>query len=295
MLRRRDARTLSPRPSIMRQTPEKVSVVLSTYNMPTWLAKSVCGFACQSQVPYEVLIADDGSRDETKQTIERLQQETNLRIRHVWHKDDGFQKCRILNRAIERAEGDYLIFSDGDCIPRFDFVEQHLRAARPGRFLSGGYYKLPMSLSQRLEEIDIRTGRAFSVAWLRANGLPFSHRLLRLSAGPRSAGLLNALTTTRPTWNGHNASGWTSDILRAGGFDERMRYGGEDRELGERLVNAGLRPIQIRFHAICLHLDHARGYVNKADLNNNRRIREATRKAGATVTEYGLGRSTKAA
>ena len=109
----------------MSPTPEKVSVVLSTYNMPEWLSKSVWGFACQSLPPHEVLIADDGSRDETRQTIERLRRETKLNIHHVWHEDDGFQKCRILNRAVEQASGDYLLFSDGDCIPRHDFIEQH--------------------------------------------------------------------------------------------------------------------------------------------------------------------------
>ncbi|MEL6108621.1 MAG: glycosyltransferase family 2 protein [Planctomycetota bacterium] len=279
----------------MSDLPRRVSVILSTYNMPAWLTKSVWGFACQSVVPFEVLIADDGSGKETRETIERLQGETNLRIRHVWHEDDGFQKCRILNRAIEQADGDYLIFSDGDCIPRSDFVEQHVRAARADRFLSGGYYKLPMSLSERIDENDIRSGLAFSVSWLRQNGLPFSHRLLRLSAGPISAPILNAFTTTRPTWNGHNASGWKHDLVRAGGFDERMRYGGEDRELGERLVNAGLRPIQIRFHAICLHLDHARGYVNDVDLKNNLRIREETRGRGLTTTKHGLRQTDRAA
>ncbi|MEO1529731.1 MAG: glycosyltransferase family 2 protein [Planctomycetota bacterium] len=285
-----------PKSSVhMRQKPQKVSVILSTYNMPVWLTKSVWGFAHQTVLPFEVLIADDGSRDETKRTIDQLRRDTGLRIRHVWHEDDGFQKCRILNRAIEQANGDYLLFSDGDCVPRTDFLEQHVLAARPGHFLSGGYYKLPMGLSETITVDDIQSGRAFSVRWLRSNGLPFSHRLLRLSAGQRRAQILNALTTTRPTWNGHNASGWTSDVVRAGGFDERMRYGGEDRELGERLVNAGIRPIQIRFHAICLHLDHARGYVNEEDLENNRRIREETRRSGSTVTKHGLRKQEGAA
>ncbi len=41
------------------------------------------------------------------------------------------------------ATGDYLILTDGDCIPRQDFVSQHRAASRPGCFLSGGYFKLP--------------------------------------------------------------------------------------------------------------------------------------------------------
>ena len=275
--------------------PTQVSVILSTYNMPEWLIKSLWGYECQSVAPLEVLIADDGSGASTREAIERMRDATSLDLKHVWHKDDGFRKCTILNRAIERASGDYLLFSDGDCIPRADFIEQHIRAAKPGHFLSGGYYKLPMALSERLSDEDIRSGRAFSVRWLRANGLPLSHRILRLGSHGLGATMLNRLTTTKPTWNGHNASGWTADVVRAGGFDERMRYGGEDRELGERLVNAAVRPIQIRYSAVCLHLDHARGYVNDEDLARNRKIRDETRDNRATDTRFGLSREPVAA
>jgi ribosomal protein L13E len=186
------------------------------------------------------------------------------------------------------AAGDYLVFSDGDCIPRWDFIGQHHAAAERGRFLSGGYVKLPMSLSQRITVDDICSGRAFSVAWLRSGGLGDSRRMLRLAAGGRLARLCNRLTTTRPTWNGNNSSGWAADIRAAGGFDQRMRYGGEDRELGERLENAGIRGKHVRYQTICLHLDHARSYVNAEDLERNRQIRVQTRRTGRTQTDHGM-------
>lgn len=270
--------------------PEFISVVLSTYNAPAWLEKSLWGYALQSHQNFELVIADDGSSEETADLIQAVRHQTGLIIKHVWHADDGFRKCTILNRAIEAAAGDYLIFSDGDCIPRSDFVQQHYAAAQPERFLSGGYYKLPMSLSETISEDDIRSGRAFSLAWLRANGLPFSHRWLRLVARGWQSGLLNRLTTTRPTWNGNNASGWTKDLVQAGGFDERMRYGGEDRELGERLENAGVLGEHIRFQSVCLHLDHPRGYVNDTDLARNLQIRQETRQRNLKQTEHGLRR-----
>ena len=55
-----------------------------------------------------------------------------------------------------------------------------------------------------------------------------------------------------------------------------MRYGGEDRELGERLLNAGLTAKRVRHRALLLHLDHARGYVTPEALAHNRAIRAAT-------------------
>lgn len=269
-------------------SPSFVSVILSTYNATAWLEKTLHGYANQSHGEFELVIADDGSDEATSELIDRVRARTNLQILHRWHEDLGFRKCTILNRAIEAAAGDYLLFSDGDCIPRSDFVWQHYQAAERGRFLSGGYYRLPLALSQQISIADIETGRAFSPAWLIANGLPLSHRLLRLSARGNLAKVLNQITPTRATWNGNNASGWTADIVRANGFDERMRYGGEDRELGERLENAGVRGKHIRFQSVCLHLEHARGYVNDADWQRNHEIRAATRRDRRVRTGHGI-------
>lgn len=99
---------------------------------------------------------------------------------------------------------------------------------------------------------------------------------------------MNWITPARATWNSMNSSGWRSDILAAKGFDERMQYGGEDRELGERLVNAGLSGIQIRYSAIVLHLDHQRPYKNAKAIKKNRSIRKQTRKNHLTKTAHGL-------
>ena len=269
-------------------SPQLMSVVLTTYNAPEWLEKVLWGYHCQSLENFEILIADDGSATETAELIQRMRDETSLDLKHIWHPDEGFRKCTILNRAIEAASGDYMLFSDGDCVPRQDFLQQHNDFAELGRFLSGGYYKLPMSVSEQMTREDICSGEAFTLSWLRAAGLPLSHRYLRLIAGPKSAALLNRVTTTRPTWNGNNSSGWTSDIRHANGFDQRMRYGGLDRELGERLENAGVRGKHVRFQALCLHLDHPRGYANPEDWKRNHAIRQQTRDQRLTRTEYGI-------
>jgi hypothetical protein len=87
---------------------------------------------------------------------------------------------------------------------------------------------------------------------------------MKLSAKGFLATLLNAVTPTKATWNGHNASCWKEELLAINGFNHEMQYGGEDRELGERLINNGLKSVQIRYSAICVHLDHARGYVSDA-------------------------------
>src|SRR5688500_13785497 len=122
----------------------KISVIISTYNSPAWLEKVLWGYECQTFKDFEIVIADDGSGEPTRQLIERFQQESSIKILHVWHEDMGFLKSQILNKSSLAATSDYLVYSDGDCIPRRDFLEVHAREARSGYFLSGGYFMFPM-------------------------------------------------------------------------------------------------------------------------------------------------------
>lgn len=266
----------------------RLSVIISTYNAPLWLEKVLWGYAAQDYTDFELLIADDGSRDDTRALIARMRQLTPLTIRHIRHEDTGFQKSRILNAAVRHADTDYLLFSDGDCIPRRDFVGVHARYAEPGRFLSGGYFKLPLAVSSAITREDVEAGRIFEARWLFRQGVPITRKYALISLTSPLAQLCNRITTTRPTWNGHNASGWKADILRVNGYDERMQYGGQDRELGERLVNAGIKPRQIRYCAICVHLDHPRGYKVTESLERNRGIRQATRSERKVWTPFGI-------
>lgn len=266
----------------------KLSVIFTTYNSPAWLEKVLWGFSVQQHQDFEIIVADDGSGEETHEVIERAAQYMPAPVRHIWQEDQGFRKCQILNKAIQQAESDYLVFTDGDCIPRDDFLAAHAEHAEVGRFLSGGYYKLPMSTSEAISRDDVISGRAFELDWLKAHGLPSSYKTLKLTARGRKARWLNALTPTSPTWNGHSASGWKSDIVAVNGYDERMQWGGLDRELGERLENAGIRGKQIRYSAVCVHLDHGRGYVNPERVGFNRTLRDIVKKHKVTRTPCGI-------
>lgn len=275
----------------MKQPSEKqpsAAVIISTYNQPEWLEKVLWGYEHQTVKDFEIILADDGSGETTQLLIERFMNTSPLHIRHVWQADEGFQKSRILNKAIQTAKADYLIFTDQDCIPREDFVETHLKNARKGHFLSGGYYKLTMPVSLALTMPDIETGRAFDLTWLKQQGQPMSFKATKLFRNPFYARLMNALTPARASWNGCNSSGWRADMLHINGFNEDMQYGGQDREFGERLVNAGLKPIQLRYAVVCLHLDHKRPYKTPATLKKNKAIRQHTRKNRIIQTPNGL-------
>lgn len=199
----------------------KNSVIFTTYNSPAWLEKVLWGFFAQSTKDFEIVIADDGSREETRVLIERMRQESPVPIQHIWQEDDGFQKCRIMNKAILAAKGEYLIFTDGDCIPRSDFVEQHLNLRERNAYLSGGYFKLPMDISLAITRDDIVNQRPFDSTWLVQQGMKKTHKFMKLSAKGKKANLLNWLSPTRPTWNGHNASCYKEFALAVNGFEEK--------------------------------------------------------------------------
>ncbi len=266
----------------------KVTVVLTTYNQPQWLEKVLWGYAVQSVRGFQVVIADDGSGPDTAAMIECMRADTGMELVHVWHPDRGFRKSEILNRAIVAAGGDYLIFSDGDCIPRNDFVATHVRLAEPDRFLSGGALRLGREVSERISKEDILSGRFADREWLRAQGYRPGWRALRLTRAPWLANLLDRLTTTRPTWNGGNASVRREAIFAVNGFDMEMRYGGQDRAFGERLEHLGVRGKQVRHRTLLLHLDHGRPYRTEEALRRNQEIRKRIAKNREVRARVGI-------
>lgn len=267
-----------------------ISVVISTYNAERWLEKVFLGYFVQTHKRFEIIVADDGSGPATAKVVAAFAAYGSIPIHHVWHEDRGYRRQEILNKAIKQSRHDYLVFTDGDCIPRRDFLAVHARMATPGRFLSGGYCKLDSRTSLMLDEGDIIEGTCFTPGWLRSHQRLGMSNWLKLGSGPFAASVLDATTTARATFNNCNSSAWKRDLLTVNGYDERMKYGGADRELGERLVNAGIIGMQIRHRAVCVHLDHERPYKTAESLRNSREIRRETRKLRRITTPYGIGR-----
>ena len=266
----------------------KISVIITTYNAEDWLRKVLIGFSVQTETDFELVIADDGSTAKTKELLADFSDKFVHPIIHVWQEDDGFQKSKILNKAILQTHSDYLLFTDGDCIPRRDFVAVHLKFQEEGYFLSGGYFKLPMTISQTISEDDIISQNCFHISWLKRQGLKMNFKITKLTHSKLFADFMNWLTPTKRSWNGHNASGYKKDIVAVNGFNHEMQYGGLDRELGERLFNLGLFSKQIRYSAICLHLDHARGYSSPEIWKKNNAIRSYNRKHKVVQIEKGI-------
>lgn len=265
-----------------------ISVVISTYNKPHFLERVLWGYAVQTRRDFQVVVADDGSGPETASVIRRIRAETGLDLLHVWHEDRGFRKTEILNRAIVAARGDHLLFTDGDCIPRRDLLDVHYRLTEPGRYLAGGYLKLPEEVSAAVEVEDVVSGRVADLGWLRSHGWRPRRRALRLVRSQRLAALFDRLTPTAAHFHGNNASVSREALLEVNGFEGEMGYGGLDRALGYRLENRGVRGRQIRHRAICLHLHHDRPYKDPEVVQRNREILQRVQRSGEFRARRGI-------
>jgi glycosyltransferase involved in cell wall biosynthesis len=269
-------------------------VIVTTYNNPQALHFALLGLEGQSTQAFKVCVADDGSGSDTQEVVSLWQNRWGPeRFRHVWHPDKGFAKNEILNKAIVSSVADYLIFIDGDCIASPGYVQRHLDLRRPGQFVSGSLIRMPLEVNELLTDGLITTKAIFQTKWLKAHG-----SIRRLGSWLKTANLplpmsdfLERISPVKKVWNGCNSSGWRSDLLKVNGFDESMKYGAEDVEMGVRLNNAGIIGRHNRYTAPLLHMEHARGYADPLVAASNKRYMKTVRRTGKTWTPLGIVKS----
>lgn len=251
-----------------------ISVLLATYNWPEALKLCLESLATQTDKRFEIIIADDGSTESTKDLIESIKGSHPINITHLWQEDHGFQKTKILNKAIAAAHGDYLVFLDGDCIVQPDFIARHRTLAQKGYLVTGSRVLLDPSLTIEL------------LAWPNWNFNRFSSNLI----GKRISGGINKYWPLRiklgnGTWRdyqkfvwrrikGCNMACWKADAEAINGFDETMTgWGHEDADFVFRLQHHGIHRKSGSWSTEVLHLFHKINDQTQA-AENARRVRE---------------------
>lgn len=265
----------------------KVSVILLTYNWPQALERMLEGLARQTQLPYEVIVADDGSTEETAALVKRMAASFPVPLRHIWQEDHGFRAARARNRGIAASRGDYVILLDGDMLIHPQFIADHLMLAERGFFLQGGRIKATPEESQRL----LAGGAPVFAPWSRADFDEFDGTKRLYAFHAPALGRWKSRSRNGGRVMSCNMSFWRDDLLRVNGFDERMEgYGAEDRELAARLENTGLKRRALKWVALAVHLWHnsrSPPEVDDMDLPNNR-LFHATRTQGITWCDAGI-------
>jgi glycosyltransferase involved in cell wall biosynthesis len=228
-------------------SPPCLSLIISTYNRPDVLAKTLAGVALQTRLPDEVLIADDGSGQSTRVVVETWAKTQPFRVQHVWQEDDGFRKTVILNKSVVAAAGDYLVFTDGDCVPHARYVEDHLAVAELGFWVQARRSFVGEGFVRQFEP-----GRTSVFRWMLTGRITGAAKCIRLPFPivRRDTGQRGII--------GCNLAVWREDLIAINGFDEEYSgWGiGEDSDLGTRLYHLGRRRKFVHAHAIVFHLNH---------------------------------------
>jgi len=263
----------------------QTAVIVTTYNRPDALAAVLDGYAAQDSHDFELIVADDGSTGDTRRLVEDRARSAPFALRHVWQEDRGFRAAAIRNRALAATRADYVIFTDGDCIPSRGFVAAHRRLAEPGRYLAGNRVMLSARFTEQVlrERLPLHEwgGWRWVRAWLTRDAKRIWPLLILPDGGFRK---------WRPQrWYGVktcNFSAWRSDLLAVNGLDEAYSgWGLEDSDLVIRLLHAGIRHKSARFATPMFHLWHRESDRGRL-AENQRRLDELI---ASTRTRAALG------
>lgn len=259
-----------------------ISIIVSTYNRPDALRKILLALFDQTDSNFELLIADDGSSESTRETIKDFRTSSSLagpqRLIHAWHPDSGFRVSMARNMAVSQAKGEYLIFLDGDCIPRPEFIQRHRLLAEQGFMVSGSRVLLSENLTKRIlaNEERIPVYRKRLPYWLLQRLSGNANKVLPLVYFPD-----NSLRRYRTVeWNrikSCNLAIWTQDFIAVNGFDESfVGWGHEDADLVLRLARLGVRRKGGAFSTEVFHLWHKEN-TRTTESENRKRVEERIR------------------
>lgn len=246
-----------------------ISVIVTTYRREDALAAVLRSLAGQTDRNFEVIVADDGSGPATAEVVAAWKAKVGHRVDHVWHEDKGFRAGEIRNRAVLASRGDYVIFLDGDCIVRPDFVAQHRKLAEANAFVTGNRILLSPALTDRVlrEGLEPETWSfARFVAERLRGGVNRLSALLHLPLGP-----LRQIRARE--WKGArscNLAIWRRDLDTVDGFDaDYAGWGKEDSDLIVRLLHAGVMRKEGNFATGVVHLWHQE--ADRSALGENER------------------------
>lgn len=264
----------------MSKTKITTSLIISTYNWPAALNLCLLSIKNQSILPGEVIIADDGSKDETKELIDLHRNDFPVPLIHVWQPDEGFQLSKIRNKAIAASTKEYIIQIDGDLILHPHFIRDHIHFSKPGAFATGSRVIINEKLSEKLlKEQSIAINILVPGIKNRANGFRFNLLTRYLAGRYRN----NDIYYMR----GCNMAFWRDDLIRVNGYNEEFTgWGREDNEVAARLINAGVRKRIIKFGGVAFHIHHTVNSRTHFDKNSD--ILTAVIKNKVTFCDKGI-------
>jgi len=241
----------------------KVSVIITTYNNPSFLKKVLDGFLYQKRAPHELIIADDGSGSDTAEVVKGFSEIAPFPVLHVWQEHKEFRAAKIRNKAIKQSSGDYIILLDGDCIVNSSFISDHLLMSEKGCFIQGKRILVNKFATAYFSHAHANSFRSL-IKMALTGKISNVHHLIRLpNLPPVKNRRLNNIKSC-------NMSFFKTDLVAVNGFNEDfIGWGNEDSELACRFFKYGLLKKVHHFMTVCFHLWHP---ANKVLSDTNKRI-----------------------
>jgi glycosyltransferase involved in cell wall biosynthesis len=240
--------------------------VVSTFSAPDALDKVLGAVRRQTSQPFEVLVADDGSGPETRAVLDKWGQLSRCTLSHIWQKNNGFRKAHVLNQAILRARGDYIVFLDGDCVPHTEFVADHLALAEAGCWVQARRCFVKEPYVPEFDPANISVA-----AWVAMGRIEQGLKAFRTpwKSVRKDEDLRGVI--------GCNLGIWREDLIAVNGYDESFTgWGREDSDLAARLFHLGRKRKFVRGRAVVFHLNHP--VASRAQLESNQARLEETLK-----------------
>lgn len=258
----------------------KISVIVTTYNRSSALIKVLKGLNCQTLLPDEVIVADDGSSDDTVQRINCFKTEVLYKLKHVWHKDKGFRAAEIRNKAVKISSGKYIIFLDGDCVPDKHFISDHIELSQKGFFFQGKRVLIGKNNCSSFSHVDINSRLKKIILFVFKKPGNW-HHIIRIVFFP------SLMSKKFSGVRSCNMGIFRDDLYAVNGFNESFAgWGREDSELVVRLYNYGLKQKTHPFRAICYHLWHKEN--DRSNLEKNDILLKQARESKEYVCDKGL-------
>ena len=254
------------------------TLVTPTYNWPEALELLLLSILKQTVLPNEVIIADDGSREDTKTLIEDFQKKFPVPLIHIWHEDEKNRKPKIMNKAISVAKYDYVVEIDGDIIMNKYFIEDHLSFAEKGHYLFGSRVNIQEKSLPKLFSKKIIDFNLFS------SGIKKRGRTIRI---PYLMNFAKSVDKRSRKLRGCNMSFWKEDFIKINGFNEGLvGWGIDDSEMIQRLHNIGIQGKRLKNVAIAYHIYHKE--QDKSHIEVNYIIEKETTEKKITFIEKGI-------
>ena len=239
----------------------QATLIIATYNWPEALELVLLSAIKQKQLPNEIIIADEGSSRATKVLIDHFKSQFSIPLHHVWQEDKGFRKAQILNQAIVKAKGNYIIQVDGDCIMHSKFVQDHIAHASKNTYLFGSRVNIQESYLKVLFASKKIQFNVFS------KGIK---KRTRSIYSPLLSGLYKTQDGFSKKFRGCNTSFFKQDFMAVNGYNEDITgWGREDSELMQRMHNKGTKAKRLRYRGIVWHIWHQEKSKARVEANDS--------------------------